>query len=121
MALKPQLFFGKSCMHAYSQSVTVSHTVFIFILPSITNQNLPIAYNKYAALSFYDRDHGHCNGDNLEIWARDILAEYNIKDANGDITLICMPHVELDTSLIPSASGYVMIKRKRACNLMRSA
>tara|TARA_A200000113_G_scaffold98122_1_gene87922 strand:+ start:49 stop:834 length:786 start_codon:yes stop_codon:yes gene_type:complete len=53
----------------------------------------PIAYNRFSALSFYDRDHGECDGSDLEVWARDILSAYGLNDICEDITLICMPRV----------------------------
>ncbi len=52
----------------------------------------PLAHNRPALLSFYDRDHGGGDG-NLTRWARGILAQYSLGEADGEIVLICMPRV----------------------------
>ncbi len=90
----PQLLFGK-VMHGRLSPKPNSFTYAIYYLaiPLAKINTLPIAYNRFAPLSFYDRDHGRCDGTCLEDWARGILIDYNIKKADGDITLICMPRV----------------------------
>jgi DUF1365 family protein len=90
----PQLFFGK-VMHSRlcpkRNSFTYSIYYLAFSLSKI--KDLPIARNCFAPLSFHDRDHGHCDGSDLQDWAQNILADYNIKNPGGDIKLICMPRV----------------------------
>lgn len=54
---------------------------------------LPLAHNRPGLLSFYDKDHGPCDGTGLENWARTVLNDHGITHATGDITLICMPRV----------------------------
>ncbi len=93
-ALNPQLFIGK-VMHGrlFPKRNNFTYGIYYLALPLSKLKNLPIAYNRFAALSFYDRDHGNCDGSDLEEWARNILDDYNIKEANGDIKLICMPRI----------------------------
>ncbi|MEC8665342.1 MAG: DUF1365 domain-containing protein [Pseudomonadota bacterium] len=55
--------------------------------------NAPIPRNRFAPLSFYDKDHGACDGSDLNKWARDLLESYGVTKADGDITLVCMPRV----------------------------
>lgn len=90
----PQILFGK-VMHKrlFPKVNAFNYQVYNFALPLAQLSNLPFAYNKPGAVSFYDRDHGHCDGSDLETWARGILADYKIESADGDITLICMPRI----------------------------
>jgi len=92
--LKPQIFFGK-VMHGrlFPKRNKFTYGIYYLALPISKLKNLPIAHNCFAPLSFYDRDHGLCDGSDLESWARNILNEYSISEANGDITLICMPRI----------------------------
>ncbi|MDA0781540.1 MAG: DUF1365 domain-containing protein [Rickettsiales bacterium] len=52
-----------------------------------------ISINKYAYLSFYEKDHGSREGTNLELWIRKILKEHNINEHIKEIQLVCMPRV----------------------------
>lgn len=92
--LEQQLFFGK-VMHGrlFPKRNSFTYGIYYLALPLSKLNELPIAYNRFAPLSFYDRDHGHCDGSNLGEWARSILADYNLKDADGEIKLICMPRI----------------------------
>ena len=94
MGVEPQLFFGK-VMHArlFPKKNAFTYGIYYLVFPLSGLKKLPIAYNRFAPLSFYDRDHGHCDGSALEDWARNILADYRFRDINGEITLICMPRV----------------------------
>ena len=49
--------------------------------------------NKPNLFSFYERDHGACDDSSLEEWIRDILDEWKITQADGDITLVAMPRL----------------------------
>jgi len=53
----------------------------------------PVAQERFAPISFYKKDHGACDGSDLEAWGRDILTQYNITSADGDIRLLCMPRI----------------------------
>ena len=57
------------------------------------NDGWRCGYNRSALVSFYDRDHGPCDGTSLDTWMRHILAENNISAADGEIVLITMPRV----------------------------
>lgn len=94
MGVEPQLLFGK-VMHGrlFPRRNSFTYGIYYLALPLSQIKNLPIAYNRFALLSFYDRDHGSYDGSDLEEWARSILADYNIKEADGEIKLICMPRV----------------------------
>jgi len=70
-----------------------SYGIYYMALPLSQLGQLPIAYNRFSAMSFYDKDHGLCDGSNLEKWARNILDEYSVNTADGEITLICMPRI----------------------------
>lgn len=69
------------------------YKIYYLMLPLSKLDKLPIAYNRFAPMSFYDRDHGACDGSNLEDWARGILNEYGITEVDGKITLMCMPRI----------------------------
>ncbi len=66
--------------------------IYYLALPLSKLNGLPIAYNFFGAMSFYDRDHGYGTTGTLQSWAQNILASYGIK-AEGEIQLICMPRI----------------------------
>lgn len=96
----PSLLFG-SVMHGRMRPVRNNFRYGIyylaFPLSSLQKDELSIPYNRPGFLSFYGRDHGLCDdsgdGSDLERWARDILAAYDLRSADGEIILICMPRV----------------------------
>lgn len=94
MGIEAQLFFGK-VMHGrlFPKRNSFTYGIYYLVFPLSRITSLPLAYNRFAPLSFYDHDHGACDGSNLEDWARGILSDYGLKDADGEITLICMPRV----------------------------
>ena len=56
----------------------------------------PLAYNRHAALSFFDRDHGDGRGPEQGGalgWLDDLLHREGILDATGEIWLHCYPRV----------------------------
>lgn len=91
---EPQILFGK-VMHGrlFPKRNNFIYGIYYLAMPLSKIKQLPIACNRFAPLSFYDRDHGRCDGSDLEEWARGILDDYNIKEADGGITLVCMPRV----------------------------
>lgn len=91
---QPHLFFGK-VMHGrlFPKRNNFTYGIYYLAIPLSRLGDLPIAHNRFAPLSFYDRDHGACDGSDLEDWARAILSDYGITQADGDITLICMPRI----------------------------
>lgn len=96
MGIKPQpvIMYGK-VMHArlFPKENKFRYGVYYIGLPLSQLNAMTISYNKLAALSFYNRDHGYCDGSPLEPWARKILEDYGINKANGEIILMCMPRV----------------------------
>ncbi len=94
MGVEPQIFFGKVAHgRLFPKRNSFSYNIYYLSLPLSNIKKIPIAYNKFSPLSFYDRDHGACDGSDLEKWARSILSKYEIKEADGEIKLICMPRV----------------------------
>lgn len=91
---KSELFFGK-VMHGrlFPKRNNFTYGIYYLALPLSQMIDWPIAHNRFAPLSFYDSDHGNCDGSDLEGWAREILKSYGIDKANGEIKLVCMPRV----------------------------
>ena len=90
----PALVFGH-VMHKrlFPKVNSFSYRMYNMMIPLSRLNDLPIARGRFAPLSFYDRDHGACDGSDLESWARDILQAYDINEADGEITLVCMPRI----------------------------
>lgn len=89
----PQILFGR-VMHArlWPKKNAFNYGIYYLSIPLDQIKNLPLAYNQFGLLSFFDKDHGACDGSDLDGWARQILSDYNIQNIT-DITLICMPRV----------------------------
>jgi len=89
-----QMFFGR-VMHGrlFPKKNYFSYGIYYLNLPLGRIKTWPVAYNRFAPLSFYDRDHGACDGSSLEDWARGILKDYGLNDVTEAITLVCMPRV----------------------------
>lgn len=90
----PLIFFG-NVMHArlFPKKNKFFYGIYYIVLPLSRLNSIPIAYNCYGFLSFYERDHGGRGEISLECWARNILGEYGLDKADGEITLVCMPRV----------------------------
>jgi len=90
----PKIMWGK-VMHArlFPRRNNFTYGIYYLALPLSRLSQMNMAYNRFAALSFYDRDHGARDGSGLEIWARAILKDYGLGVADGEITLICMPRI----------------------------
>lgn len=86
--------FGK-VMHGrlFPKRNNFTYGIYYISIPLSKIDNLPLAHNRFAPISFYDRDHGDCDGGNLENWAREILRDHNLQNIDGDITLVCMPRI----------------------------
>lgn len=91
---KHQLLFGK-VMHSrlFPKSNKFSYGIYYLSISLSKLSEIPIAYNKFGLLSFYDKDHGKCDGSDLQEWLDDIKEQYNLSVANGETTLMCMPRV----------------------------
>lgn len=91
---QPQLFDAQVMHKRLIRKVNAFlYKVYYLMLPLSVLDNLPLRRNKFGALSFYDKDHGACDGSSLEGWARGILKAHNIKQADGEIVLVCMPRI----------------------------
>lgn len=91
---EPTILFS-NVMHArlFPKKNKFRYGVYYLSLPLSKLERAQIAYNRFAFLSFSDRDHGARDGSALEPWARSILSEHGVDKANGEITLLCMPRV----------------------------
>lgn len=94
MEIKSSILFGR-VMHKrlFPKVNAFAYRIYYLALPLSKMNSLSLARNRFALLSFYDCDHGARDGSDLEEWARRILSEYNITEANGEILLVCMPRV----------------------------
>ena len=99
MEMTTQIFFGK-VMHKRLIPKENLFTYGIYYIASPLSKLQEFALDKFrfgvnksGLMSFKDKDHGPCNGKPLEPWARNILEEYGITQADGDIMLVTMPRV----------------------------
>jgi DUF1365 family protein len=90
---KPQLLTG-AVMHKrlLPKQHAFRYGIYYVALPLSKLSDMSLAYNRFAALSFFDKDHGPCDGSALDEWVRNILKQHHI-DVDGEITLVCMPRV----------------------------
>lgn len=91
---QPEVMTGK-VMHArlFPKENKFCYGIYYLSLPLSQRRSAPVAYNRAGMMSFHDKDHGPCNGNDLESWAREILNRYNIEKADGQIVLVCMPRI----------------------------
>ncbi len=92
MVIEPHILFAK-VMHKRLFPKVNAFAYGIYFLAFPLSQALPISRNSPAFLSFHDRDHGPCDGGDLTAWALQILSDFGLKEADGEITLICMPRI----------------------------
>jgi DUF1365 family protein len=74
---------------------TFSYASYFLLLPMRTLREHPsadLARNRFAALSFYDRDHG-VGGDDALAWLEGLLHDEQIDDALGEVWLHTTPRV----------------------------
>jgi uncharacterized protein len=96
MSAKPMIGFGtvrharlRPAQHAFS------YPTYFLMLPMRSLAALPdsvLARNRFAAISFFDRDHGD-GRDNALLWLDELLRDEGIDDATGEIWLHCYPRV----------------------------
>lgn len=70
-----------------------NYGVYYIALPLSRLEDCKIKRDGFSFASFYNKDHGPCDGSSLPIWAKNILAEHGITEADGEITLVCMPRI----------------------------
>lgn len=92
--LAHKIFTGR-VMHKrlFPKVNSFTYNIYYLALNLMNAAPLPIARNKFAALSYFDKDHGACDGSDLTLWAKNILESYKIDAADGDIVLIAMPRI----------------------------
>jgi len=80
-------------MHArlFPRKNAFKYGIYYVALPLSRLAALPLGSKGF--VSFSARDHGLCDGTDLQAWARDILARYGLAVADGEIVLVCMPRV----------------------------
>jgi DUF1365 family protein len=62
-------------------------------LPDLDRRFRLFAHNRFAPLSFYDRDHGPTTGDSLRPWVEERLQEAGIETNGVSIRLLCYPRI----------------------------
>jgi DUF1365 family protein len=98
MEVKPKIIFGY-IMHKrlFPKINSFNYRIYYLQLPlSQINSSLENKFfkiNHWGLLSFYNRDHGYRNNENLENWARNTLKKHHITRADGEIILVTMPRV----------------------------
>jgi DUF1365 family protein len=95
---KPQIIFGRvSHKRLFPKVNAFNYGIYYLSLPlSQINQTLEnkyFKYNRWGFLSFYDKDHGSRDSDDLRKWAQNILTLHDVKNADGEIVLVTMPRV----------------------------
>ena len=94
MGLEHKLLFGKVMHKRLFPTVNqFIYRMYYLAIPLSKLESLPIAFNKPGLMSFHTKDHGNCDGSDLENWARAILQRYRIDSANGEIILVCLPRI----------------------------
>ena len=67
--------------------------IYYIALPLSNMAACNIVQECFGWVSFYNKDHGPCDGSPLLPWARDILQKYGISAADGEVVLVCMPRI----------------------------
>ena len=62
-------------------------------LPDLDRRLSLFGYNRWAPLSFHDRDHGPTDGRPLRPWVEERLSEAGIEPDGGPIRLLCYPRM----------------------------
>lgn len=93
--ITPQILFGDVMHRRLFPKINGFHyRIYYLAIPlSQINTIKDLKVNKFAPLSFYTKDHGDKKSDDLSQWARAILDQYNITQADGEIVLLCMPRI----------------------------
>ncbi len=73
--------------HVYSLLLDIDE------LPALAHRFWLIGYNRWAPLSFYDRDHGLADGSPLRLWVEDHLMKAGLPIDGGPIRLLCYPRI----------------------------
>ncbi len=94
MGLNPSILFGRVMHHRTAPKENkFTYKSYYLALPLSKLASAEIAYNKSAVMSFFEKDHVPYDGSNLEDWARSVLEEHSIREADGEIILFAMPRI----------------------------
>lgn len=95
---KPKLLMGK-VMHKrlFPRVNAFTYNMYYLSFPLSQLKQLARGWrfglNKFAPMSFHEKDHGKRDGSDLKQWAREILDQYGVSKADGEITLIALPRI----------------------------
>ncbi len=98
MEIAPKILFGH-VMHKrlFPKVNAFRYKIYYLSLPlSQLNQQIENKFfklNKFGLLSFYNRDHGYRNNEHPQKWVRDVLENYAVTKADGEIILVTMLRV----------------------------
>ncbi len=70
-----------------------TYRVFYLCFNVLKAHELPLPANRFGLLSYHDKDHGDRSGADPEAWARNILRQFNVTEAKGEMILITMPRM----------------------------
>lgn len=56
-------------------------------------QNAMVGVDRFRPMSIYHRDHGMKDGSDMAAWARGVLAQFGVDQADGEIVLVAHPRV----------------------------
>jgi DUF1365 family protein len=96
-SMKPELCIGQ-IMHRRLRPMSHQFTYPTYFLRFSVDhiaalENRWLSLNRFNLFSFYNRDHGARDGSELSAWVRQLLAQHNINQADGDIVLHTYPRV----------------------------
>jgi len=96
--IKPKILFAQ-VMHKrlFPKVNAFRYGIYYLVLPltklSADLENAYFKLNRRGLLSFNNEDHGNRNSESLSEWARNILNNFGIDKADGEIILVTMPRV----------------------------
>ncbi len=62
-------------------------------LKALDNSCFLFSYNRWGPISFFDRDHGSKDGENILQWVEEKLEEADIMNGVGRVKLLCFPRM----------------------------
>lgn len=98
MEINPAIYFAKVMHKRLSPKVNAfTYGIYYLAFPLLRMSELADVWrfgvNKSGLLSFYEKDHGARDGSALLPWIRNILKEYGLDQADGEVILVAMPRV----------------------------
>jgi uncharacterized protein len=98
MAMMPSIFAAQVMHKRLAPKINAfSYGVYYLAVPLSRLSELADGWrfgvNSAGVLSFHAADHGARDGTDLTQWARQVLVDFPMVRADGEITLVCMPRV----------------------------